>query len=121
MDALLRSEAWSPEASDSVQSSSSATTDEFEMRVSEAWKSSTLVSSAAAISWSVGARWSLCSRAAFTFSISRAFARTERGTQSSERSSSMIEPLMRVTAKVSNLISRLGSKRSIAEIRPSRP
>ena len=33
----------------------------------------------------------------------------------------MIEPLMRVTAKVSNLISRSGSKRSIAEIRPSSP
>jgi hypothetical protein len=33
----------------------------------------------------------------------------------------MIEPLMRVIAKVSNLISRLGSKRSIAEMRPSRP
>ena len=28
---------------------------------------------------------------------------------------------MRVTAKVSNLISRSGSKRSIAEISPSRP
>ncbi len=33
----------------------------------------------------------------------------------------MIDPLMRVTAKVSNLISRSGSKRSIAEIRPSSP
>ena len=55
------------------------------------------------------------------FSISRALVRTERGTQSSERSSSMIEPLMRVIANVSNLISRSGSKRSIAEISPSRP
>ena len=58
---------------------------------------------------------------ALTFSISRALLRTERGTQSSERSSSMIEPLMRVIANVSNLISRSGSKRSIAEIRPSSP
>ena len=54
-------------------------------------------------------------------SISRARARTERGTQSSERSSSMIDPLMRVMANVSNLISRPGSKRSIAEISPSSP
>ena len=45
----------------------------------------------------------------------------ERGTQSSERSSSIIEPLMRVIAKVSNLIRRSGSKRSIAVIRPPRP
>ncbi|MEQ9335655.1 MAG: hypothetical protein RJQ03_00520 [Miltoncostaeaceae bacterium] len=37
-------------------------------------------------------------------SISRARARTDRGTQSSERNSSMMEPLMRVTAYVSNLI-----------------
>ena len=51
-------------------------------------------------------------------SISRAFARTERGTQSSERSSSMIEPLIRDTANVSNLIWRSGSNRSIAPIRP---
>jgi hypothetical protein len=55
------------------------------------------------------------------FSTSRAFERTERGTQSSERSSSMIAPLIRETAKVSNLISRSGSKRSIAPIRPRRP
>jgi len=33
----------------------------------------------------------------------------------------MIDPLMRVMAKASNLISRPGSKRSIAEIRPSSP
>jgi hypothetical protein len=38
-----------------------------------------------------------------------------------ERNSSMIAPLMRVMAYVSNLISRDGSKRSIAEIRPTRP
>ena len=61
---------------------------------------------------------SSCSSLVWVASISRAFARTERGTQSSERSSSMIEPLMRATANVSNLISRLRSKRSIAPIRP---
>ena len=54
-------------------------------------------------------------------SISRARARTERGTQSSARSSSMIAPLMRVIAYVSNLISRSTSKRSIALMRPIRP
>ena len=41
-------------------------------------------------------------------SISRARVRTERGTQSSERSSSMMAPLMRAIAYVSNLISRSG-------------
>src|SRR2546428_5443822 len=45
---LFRS--WSPDASDSVQSSSSATTDEFEIRVSASWKSSTDISSSAATS-----------------------------------------------------------------------
>ena len=54
--------------------------------------------SSAAISSSVGARCSWCSSLALRFSISRARARTERGTQSSERSSSMIAPLMRVIA-----------------------
>ena len=91
------------------------------MRVSVVWNSSTDVSSASAISWSVGARRSWCSSRAFTFSISRALARTERGTQSSERSSSMIAPFTRVAANVSNLISRSGSNRSTAEIRPSSP
>jgi hypothetical protein len=57
----------------------------------------------------------------FAFSISRARDRTERGTQSSERSSSMIAPLMRVIAYVSNLMSRSGSKRWIALIRPTSP
>ena len=118
---MSRSDTWSPEASETVQSSSSATTEEFEIRTSDSWNSSTVVSSASAISLSVGARCSSCSSLALARSISRALVRTERGTQSSERSSSMIEPLMRVTAKVSNLISRSGSKRSIAEISPSSP
>ena len=63
----------------------------------------------------------LRSSSAIARSISRARARTERGTQSSERSSSMIAPLMRAIAYVSNLMSRSGSKRSIAPIRPSSP
>ena len=75
----------------------------------------------AASSASVGARCSSCSSLAWAASISRARERTERGTQSSERSSSMIEPRMRVIAKVSNLIPRSGSKRSIAPISPTRP
>src|SRR5918999_1392434 len=107
-------ETWSPEESETVQSSSSATTDEFEIRTSDSWNSSTETSRADAISWSVGARWSWCSSLAFIRSISRAFVRTERGTQSSERSSSMMEPLMRVIAKVSNLISRQRSFSSMA-------
>ena len=74
-----------------------------------------------AISSSVGARCSLASSFAWALSTSRARARTDRGTQSSERSSSMIAPLTRATAKVSNLISRSRSKRSIAPIRPSSP
>ena len=77
--------------------------------------------SASAISWSVGARCSRFSSTAQRFSISRALLRTERGTQSRERSSSMMEPLMREIAYVSNLISRSGSKRSSAPMRPSRP
>ena len=74
-----------------------------------------------AISASVGARISTRSSSTIARSISRARARTERGTQSSERSSSMIAPLIRAIAYVSNLISRSGSKRSIAPIRPRRP
>ncbi len=75
----------------------------------------------AASSASLGARCSSCSSLAWAASISRARERTERGTQSSERSSSMIAPRMRVIAKVSNLIPRSGSKRSIAPIRPTSP
>ena len=74
-----------------------------------------------AISSSVGARWNRASSFMLARSISRARARTERGTQSSVRSSSMIAPRIRVIAYVSNLISRVRSNRSIAEIRPPRP
>ena len=78
--------------------------------------SATPMPSPLAISWSVGARWSLFSRLAHAFSILRALLRTERGTQSRERSSSMMEPLMREIAYVSNLISRVGVERSRAPI-----
>ena len=43
------------------------------------------------------------------FSISRALNRTDRGTQSIARSSSMIAPLIRGIAYVSNLLPRPGS------------
>ncbi len=95
---MSSSETWSPEASDTVHSSSSAATVELEICSSASWKSPTVISSSCAISSSVGARCSLCSSFVFARSIARARARTERGTQSSERSSSMIAPLMRVIA-----------------------
>jgi hypothetical protein len=91
-------ETASPLESLTVHSSSSAATVEFEICSRKSWKSSTEIFSSVAISSSVGARCSWCSSFALAFSISRARARTERGTQSSERSSSMIAPLMRVIA-----------------------
>ena len=57
-----------------------------------------VISSFAAISSSVGARISVRSSEAIARSISRARVRTERGTQSSDRSSSMIAPLIRAIA-----------------------
>ena len=69
-----------------------------EIAVRESWNSSSVIPMAAAISASVGGRRSLFSRSSIARSISRARERTERGTQSSERSSSMIEPLMRLMA-----------------------
>jgi hypothetical protein len=92
------SEIWSPEASETDHSSSSATTVELEILTSDSWNSGALTPSSAAISSSVGVRCRRCSSFAWTFSISRARARTERGTQSSARSSSMIAPLIRVIA-----------------------
>ena len=62
-----------------------------------------------ATSSSEGGRLKRFSSSSMARSISRARLRTERGTQSSERSSSMIDPLMREIAYVSNLISRPGS------------
>ena len=71
---------------------------ELEICSSASWNSSTVIVSSPAISSSEGARWSLASSFMFARSISRARARTERGTQSSVRSSSMIAPRMRVIA-----------------------
>ena len=118
---MSSSDTWSPVASDTFHSSSSATIVEFEICSSASWKSSIETASSVAISSSVGARCSRASSFMLTRSISRARARTERGTQSSVRSSSMIAPRIRVIAYVSNLISRERSKRSIAEIRPPSP
>ncbi len=115
------SDTWSPLESDTVHSSSSAAIVELEIWIRASWNSSRLSPSSSAISSSVGGRWSECSSLTLHFSISRARARTERGTQSSARSSSMIAPRMRGIAYVSNLISRSGSKRSIVEISPISP
>ena len=115
------SETWSPLESDTLHSSSSATIEECEIASSDSFSSSTVMPISSAISLSVGARWSLFSSFALARSTSRARARTLRGTQSIERSSSMIAPLMRMIAYVSNLMSRDRSKRSIAEIRPTSP
>ena len=71
--------------------------------------SSSVIPIFSASSASVGARWSCASSEAIARSISRARARTDRGTQSIARSSSMIAPLMRVIAYVSNFTSRSGS------------
>ena len=92
------SAAWSPSEPEMDHSSSSATMLVLAICVSDVWNSATVMCSSSAISWSVGARCSRFSRMAQTFSISRALLRTERGTQSSERSSSMMEPLMREMA-----------------------
>ena len=89
------SETVSPPPVEICHSSSSAATDEREMAVSESWNSSTVMPISFATSSSVGGRLKRFSRSSMARSISRARERTDRGTQSSERSSSMIEPLMR--------------------------
>ncbi len=66
-------------------------------------------------------RLSRASSVAYARSTFRAFCRTERGIQSSARSSSIIAPRMRVIAYVSNLISRSMSNFSIASISPNTP
>ena len=68
------------------------------MSVSESSSSATVIPIFFAISSSVGAVPSFASSSAIARSISRARERTERGTQSSARSSSMIAPLMREIA-----------------------
>ena len=95
---MSSSEIASPVESDTLHSSSSATIVEFEIWISASWKASTVSDSSVAISSSVGARWKRASSFMFARSISRARARTERGTQSSVRSSSMIAPRIRVIA-----------------------
>ena len=75
--------------------------------------------SRSAISASVGCRFSMASRSECAFSISRALNRTERGTQSIARSSSMIAPLIRGIAYVSNLLPRPGSNFCSASISPN--
>jgi hypothetical protein len=94
---VSRRETGSP-SPDPVQSSSSAAIDEREISRSDSWNSSSVIPSCDEISSSVGARCSLASSVAIERSMSRARARTERGTQSIERSSSMIEPLIRAIA-----------------------
>ena len=79
------------------------------MSVSESSSSLTVIPIFSAISSSVGAMPSFASSSAIVRSISRARDLTLRGTQSSARSSSMIAPLMRAIAYVSNLMSRSGS------------
>jgi hypothetical protein len=55
------------------------------------------------------------------FSSARALARTERGTQSMDRSSSRMFPLMRAMAYVSNLNPRSRSNFSMASMSPKMP
>ncbi len=73
------------------------------------------------ISFSDGWRFSMDSRSVCAFSSSRALKRTERGTQSIARSSSMMAPLMRGIAYVSNLLPRPGSNLPSASISPNIP
>ena len=63
------------------------------------WPSSVSVTpSSVAISASSGERFSSFSSLEYARSMARAFDRIERGTQSIERSSSMMAPLMRLIA-----------------------
>ena len=101
--------------------SSSATSPVNEICDSVCASSSLVISSSAATSPSSGLRLSSFSSLEKARSIARAFARTERGTQSIERSSSMIAPLMREIAYVSNLKPRPGSNLSIASMSPKMP
>ena len=85
------------------------------------WNSPTVISSSAATSASFGVRRSVASRCVTACSTARALVRTDRGTQSIERSSSMMAPLMRGMAYVSKRRLRSGSKRSMASISPMMP
>ena len=59
------------------------------------WKSAEDIWSSSATSASVGVRRSVVSRCVTACSTARALLRTERGTQSMERNSSMMAPLIR--------------------------
>jgi len=75
--------------------SSSAIMPTEEILRSALWNSPTVISSSAATSASLGVRRKVASRCVTACSTARALVRTERGTQSMERSSSMIAPLIR--------------------------
>ena len=79
-------------------SSSSATTEERAICVRLSSNSPTEMPSSRATSSSLGVRLCRFSSSAMARSISRARLRTERGTQSRERSSSIIAPRMREIA-----------------------
>ena len=100
---------WSPPEPETVQSSSSAAIEERAISPRLSSSSSSVMPSFFEISSSVGARPSRASSSPIARSMWRARARTERGTQSIERSSSMIWPLIRAIAYVSNFTSRDGS------------
>src|SRR5574344_1074987 len=76
---------------------------------------------APASSASEAVRPSFAASSTMVSSISRDFCRTERGTQSSSRSSSKIAPRMRVTAYVLNLTFLSGSNLLIASSKPNCP
>ena len=85
------------------------------------WSSRSVTPRRAATSFSVGPRLWIDSRSEYAFSISRALNRTDLGTQSIARSSSMIAPLILGIAYVSNLLPRPGSNFSRASISPNIP
>ncbi len=92
------SETLSPLESGALHSSSSAEIEELAICSSAVRNSSTVISSSSESSSSVGTRCRRASSFRLARSIWRARARTDRGTQSSARSSSRIAPLMRVIA-----------------------
>ena len=85
------------------------------------WNSLTSMDMPVAISSSEAARPRDDSRRRTVSSTSRAFWRTERGTQSMVRSSSKMAPRIRVTAYVLNLTCFPGSNLSMASNSPKTP
>ncbi len=100
---------WSPPEPETVQSSSRAAIEDRAISLRLSPSSSSVIPSFFEISSSVGARPSFASSSPIARSMSRARERTERGTQSIARSSSMMAPLIRAIAYVSNFTSRSGS------------